>query len=74
MCSGSPYTSTFIANLHRVDAPAKTIDQEPYIVAFDHAASTASAGFVHHGEWQRRTTLPDQAFFDAIAASGTQAY
>ena len=74
MGSGTPHASVFIANLSRVDRPASEIDQEPCVVAFDHAASTASGGSVHHGNWQGRTTSPGQDFFDAMTASGIQAY
>lgn len=74
MASGSPQASAFVANLNRVDMSASAIDQEPYIAVFDHSASTASGGFVHHGNWRGRTTKPNKDFFDAIAASGIQAY
>jgi hypothetical protein len=57
-----------------VDIPASAVDQEPYILAFDHSASSASGGFVHHGNWTGRTTLPGEEFFNAIAASGIQAH
>jgi hypothetical protein len=74
MASGSPLASVFVANLNRVDKPPSAIDQEPYILAFDHSASAASGGFVHHGNWQSRTTFPGKGFFDAIAASGIRAH
>jgi len=74
MASGSLLVSVFVTNINRLDAPASAIDQEPYIAAFDHSASAASGGFVHHGQWLNRTTRPDKSFFDAIAASGIQAY
>ena len=74
MASGSPQVSAFVANLNRVDMSSSAIDQEPYIAVFDHSASTASGGFVHHGNWHGRTTNPDKDFFDAITASGIQAY
>jgi hypothetical protein len=74
MISGSPQATAFIANFNRVDMPNDEIDQHPYILVFDHAASAASGGFVDHGGWLNRTTMPDNSFFDAIAASGIQAY
>jgi hypothetical protein len=74
MASGSATSSVFVANMNRVDAPASAIDQEPYIAVFDHSASAASGGFVHHGDWPNRTTLPGEGFFDGISASGIQAY
>jgi len=75
MASGSPPASVFVANINRVDIPGgSALDQEPYIAAFDHSASAASGGFLHHGQWDNRTTYPDAGFFAAIAASGIQAY
>lgn len=75
MASGSPPASVFVANINRVDfSSGSAIDQEPYIVAFNHSASAASGGFVHHGHWDNRTTYPDADFFAAISASGIQAH
>jgi hypothetical protein len=74
MASGSPQSSVFVANLNRVDEPASAVDQEPYVVAFDHSTSAASGGFIHHGDWLDRTTEPGDVFFGAIAASGIQAH
>jgi hypothetical protein len=72
--SGGSQYSVFVVNLNRVDPPASAIDQQPYIAVFDHSASAASGGFLHHGTWPGRTDLPGQYFFDAIAASGITAY
>jgi len=74
MASASGTVSVYVANINRVDMPASAVDQEPYIVAFDHSASAASGGFVHHGNWPGRTTLPGSTFFQALSASGIQAY
>ncbi len=74
MCSGSPQATAYVANLNRVDFSDQAIDQEPYIIIFDHVQSTASGGFVHHGNWDRRTIKPGAGFFDAVSASGIQAH
>jgi hypothetical protein len=74
MASGSPDGSVFVANGLRVDEPASSLDQEPYIIGFDHSASATSGGFVHHGKWGARTTKSGSAFFNAISASGITAY
>ena len=74
MSSASPQGSVFVANINRVDRPASAIDQEPYSAVFDHGASTASGGFVHHGNWTGRTDKPGPGFFSAIAASGIDVY
>ena len=74
MASGSPQVSAFMVNLHRVDFPDKAVDQEPFVVVFDHETCSASGGIVHHGNWKGRTEYPDEGFFAALAASGIQAY
>ena len=74
MASGSGNFTTFVANMNRVDMPASAVDQEPYIVVFDHSASTASGCFVHHGSWPGRTTQMPERFSRMISASGIQAH
>ncbi len=74
MASGSANVSVFVANINRVDMPASAIDQQPYIVAFDHSASAASGGFIDHGDWANRTDRPGSDFFKLISASGIAAY
>lgn len=74
MASASANFSVFVANIIRVDMRASALDQEPYIAVFDHSASAASGGFVHHGNWSGRTTLPGKEFFDGLSASGIQAH
>jgi hypothetical protein len=68
--ASSPQQSVFVANINRVDKPASAVDQEPFIAVFDHSSTTASGGFVHHGNWPGRTDKPGPAFLTAIAASG----
>ncbi len=70
MGSASPRASVFLANLNRVDTAGSAIDQEPYLVVFDHRTCTASGLFVHHGDWAGRTTKPDRGFWEAVSASG----
>jgi hypothetical protein len=74
MSSGNPSVSVFVANINRVDMPASAVDQQPYIIAFDHVASAASGGFLHHGNWLNRTDYPGRGFFDLISASGITTY
>ncbi len=73
MASASGSTSVYVANINRVDMPASAIDQEPYIAAFDHGASAASGGYVHHGNWKGRTDVLGQLLYDAVSASGITA-
>lgn len=70
MSSDSSDASVYVANIYRVDPEASAIDQEPYIVTFNHRVSIASGYFVNHGDWDDRTIHPDTVFFEAIAASG----
>ena len=56
LSSASPEATAFIANLNRVDMPAKELDQHPYIAVFGHKDCSASGGFVDHGHWCGRTT------------------
>jgi hypothetical protein len=74
MSSGSPAATVFVANGLRVDAAASAVDEEPYIIAFEHATSSASGGFIHHGDWPGRTSYARPEFFTAIAASGMAAH
>ena len=74
MASGSPHASAFVANLNRVDVPDHAVDQQPYIVTYSHDDSSASGGFIHHGNWPGRTERPGKQFFDGISASGIQAF
>jgi hypothetical protein len=74
LASASKDATAYVANINRVDFPASAIDQEPYILAFDHSASTANGGFIHHGDWTGRTHEPGKQFFDAVSASGIQAH
>jgi hypothetical protein len=72
LCSGSSNNnfSVFLVNLNRVDIPAQAIDQEPYIVVFDHVTKSGIGGFIHHGQWPGRTTYPGTDFFDMVLSSG----
>lgn len=74
LASGSGNRSFFVANINRVDTRASAIDQQPYIVEFDHDALSAHGGFINHGNWPGRTTTQSQDFFNHVAASGTGAY
>jgi hypothetical protein len=65
---------TYIADFLRVDPPASAIDQEPFALTFNHAASSASGYFVHHGSWPGRTVYAESAFFDAVAGSSIEHY
>ncbi|MBU0479124.1 hypothetical protein KKC91_11225 [bacterium] len=73
MASGSQlHNSVFVANCSRLDGTE--LDQNPYIIWFDHHNHTTTGGFIHHGGWQRRTVPLEPAFLSAIESSGIMAY
>ena len=71
--SASGIRSYFVANINRVDTPTSAVDQQPYIVEFDHDALSTYGGFLDHPDWLGRTSKQSQDFFNHIAASGTGA-
>src|SRR4051794_24205478 len=55
VASGSPQgTIVWMANVHRVDAKASGIDQEPFGVVFHGNTPAVSGCLVHHGDWANR--------------------
>ena len=71
--ASGPYT-VVVANVNRVDLPASSVDQNPYIAVYDHAASSASGGYLHHGDWDGRSDTIDPMLMAGIAVSGISAY
>lgn len=65
---------TYVADILRIDVPASAIDQEPFILGFDHSVSSAFGYFIHHGGWDGRSINPGSTFFDAVEASGIDHY
>lgn len=74
MGAASANGSVFVANLNRIDKKDNAVDQQPYIAVFNHNTSSASGGFVDHGNWRARTTILDMDSLSTIAASGIDAY
>ena len=72
LSSASPDVSAFVVNINRVEPSASAIDQEVFVMTFDHSASAAEGYFVHHGQGQGRTVQPGSTFFAAVAASGVE--
>lgn len=62
--------TTYVVDLPRIDPPASAIDQELYILAFDHEAGEAYGYFIHHGNWPGRTIRPSLSFLKAAESSG----
>lgn len=70
--TGAHGTVIFVCNALRVDRKAGAIDQEPFGIALLSSTGAAGSGvFLHHGNWEGRTSrgLPDQ-FWEQVAASG----
>lgn len=72
MSSDSPDATAFVTNLFRVEPSEGAIDQEPFILTFNHEQSESSGYFTHHDHWEGRTIHPGSTFFDAIKASGIE--
>lgn len=76
MGSGDSANAVYMVNLLRVDQPKNAIDQEPLIIAYHSGDSGVdlTAGFIHHGSWEGRTSYPGTGFFQAIEGSGIMNY
>ena len=72
MSSDSGNATAFVTNLFRVEPDVGEIDQEPYILTFNHDHSESSGYFIHHGSWDGRTVSPGSTFFDAVESSGIE--
>jgi hypothetical protein len=71
VASGSPQgTIVWMANIHRVDAKASGIDQEPFGIVFHGNTPAQSGCLVHHGDWSERTMPVPSEFWAALVASG----
>jgi hypothetical protein len=71
LASGSPQgTVVWMANVHRVDARASGIDQEPFGIVFHGDTPAMSGCLLHHGDWPDRTMPAPPQFWDALSASG----
>lgn len=70
-------SSVFVANINRIDinTSGSQIDQQPYIVAFDHSGSKCFGGFIEHGNWtDRTTTFIDPKLWAIVSGSGVLDY
>jgi len=73
--SAGPNCTTYImCDLHRVDAKASCIDQEPLLGIVTSGGAQSVATFAHHGDWPGRSCNPPQAHWNSIKASGIGAY
>lgn len=59
-----------VFDLHRLDAPARAIDQEPFALIVHSSGPGPSGVLVHHGDWPGRTLTVDQSLWAAVEASG----
>lgn len=53
-CSGNNEVSVFILTGYRIDEDA--IDEHPYVVVFQPGEKEAYSGFIHHADYEGRTT------------------
>jgi hypothetical protein len=57
-------------NGHRVDQPAKAIDQMPFGFIDTSGQAPSSGCLIQHGNWPERTTKPPDQFWTHLNASG----
>lgn len=66
--SGNETQQTYVFQGYRVDG--EELDEHQYIVTFDITLETAFGGFIHHADYEGRTTqIPDE-MLKCIALSG----
>jgi hypothetical protein len=53
-CSGNDEVSVFILTGYRIDGDA--IDEHPYVVVFQQGEEKAYSGFIHHANYEGRTS------------------
>ncbi len=70
--SGAGVDTVYMVNLHRRDAKAGALDQQPLAIA-EHNGRLI-AGFIQHGDWTGRTVQPAGDFVAAIEGSGILNY
>ena len=66
--SGAGVDRVYMVNLHRRDAKAGALDQQPLAIA-EHNGKLI-AGFIQHGDWAGRTVQPAGDFVAAVEGSG----
>jgi len=70
--SGAGVDRVYMVNLHRKDAKAGALDQQPLAIA-EHNGKLI-AGFIQHGNWVGRTVQPAGDFVAAVEGSGILNY
>lgn len=66
--------SVMVANFIRHDRLDVALDQEPWILVFDHSKQTSTGAFIHHGNWDGRTVKLDPQVRFALETSGLTAH
>lgn len=60
----------YMLNGHRVDQPAKAVDQMPFGFIDTSGQAPSSGCLIQHGDWPERTTTPPQEFWTHLNNSG----
>jgi hypothetical protein len=72
----SSSATVIMFNLHRVDAPARQIDHQPFVVVVQTSGASTVGHFIDHGDWEKRSTplvIPEN-FTGPINSSGIASY
>lgn len=64
----------FMLNYNRLDFEEKEIDQQPFGLAFIGQEPQYSGTFIHHGDWENRSTDVPEGFMDKIENSKLSYY
>lgn len=67
-CSGNDKVSVFIVTGYRIEEDA--IDEHPYVVVFEQGEEEAYGGFIHHADYEERTTEIPPEVEEAMKKSG----
>ena len=59
---------------NRVDFKARQIDIEPFGLIVHSSGPSVSGVFLHHGDWEGRTTPPPPDFWDTVSANSVVDY
>jgi hypothetical protein len=67
-CSGNNEVSVFILTGYRIDGDA--IDEHPYVVVFQDGEKEVYSGFIHHANYEGRTTEIPPEMEESMRESG----
>jgi len=66
--------SVFVANMFRFDRIDSALDQEAYVIVYNHELESTTGALFHHGDWNKRTFKANQEVLTAIENSALGVY